>query len=128
LMDYGFHSPTMSWPVMHTLMMEPTESEPKEELDRFCDAMIAIAEEAHKIEAGEWSQEDNPLSNAPHTQGAVLADEWAHSYSREVAAYPTQSQKLNKYWPTVGRIDNAQGDRVLVCTCPAIEEYMEAAE
>lgn len=128
LMDYGFHSPTMSWPVMHTLMMEPTESEPKEELDRFCDAMIAIAQEAHKIESGEWTQEDNPLINAPHTQGAVLADEWAHSYSREVAAYPTQMQKLNKYWPTVGRIDNAQGDRVLVCTCPALEEYMEAAE
>jgi len=128
LMDYGFHSPTMSWPVMHTLMMEPTESEPKEELDRFCDAMIAIAAEAHKIESGEWPEDDNPLVNAPHTQGAVLADEWTHGYSREVAAYPTQSQKLNKYWPTVGRIDNAQGDRVLVCTCPAIEEYMEAAE
>lgn len=128
LMDYGFHSPTMSWPVMHTLMMEPTESEPKEELDRFCDAMIAIAAEAHKIEKGDWPEEDNPLVNAPHTQGAVLADEWTHGYSREVAAYPTQSQKLNKYWPTVGRIDNAQGDRVLVCTCPAIDEYMEAAE
>ncbi len=128
LMDYGFHSPTMSWPVMHTLMMEPTESEPKEELDRFCDAMIAIAAEAHKIESGEWPEEDNPLVNAPHTQGAVLADEWTHGYSREVAAYPTQSQKVNKYWPTVGRIDNAQGDRVLVCTCPAIEEYLEAAE
>jgi glycine dehydrogenase len=128
LMDYGFHSPTMSWPVMHTLMMEPTESEPKEELDRFCDAMIAIAAEAHKIESGEWPEEDNPLVNAPHTQGAVLADEWTHGYSREVAAYPTQSQKMNKYWPTVGRIDNAQGDRVLVCTCPAIEEYLEAAE
>lgn len=128
LMDYGFHSPTMSWPVMHTLMMEPTESEPKEELDRFCDAMIAIAEEAQKIADGEWSEDDNPLVNAPHTQGAVLSDDWAHSYSREVAAYPSEAQRLNKYWPTVGRIDNAQGDRVLVCTCPAIDEYMEAAE
>lgn len=128
LMDYGFHSPTMSWPVMHTLMMEPTESEPKEELDRFCDAMIAIAEEAQKIASGDWSEDDNPLVNAPHTQGAVMSDDWTHSYSREVAAYPSHTQRLNKYWPTVGRIDNAQGDRVLVCTCPAIDEYMEAAE
>ena len=128
LMDYGFHSPTMSWPVMHTLMMEPTESEPREELDRFCEAMISIAAEAHRIEAGEWPADDNPLVHAPHTADVVMADDWKHAYSREIAAYPAAGLRDDKYWPSVGRIDNAYGDRNLVCTCPAIEAYQEAAE
>ncbi|MDP4796765.1 MAG: glycine dehydrogenase (aminomethyl-transferring), partial [Rhodospirillales bacterium] len=128
LMDYGFHSPTMSWPVMHTLMMEPTESEPKEELDRFCDAMISIAGEISRIEAGEWSQEDNPLVHAPHTADVVMADQWTHAYAREVAAFPVSGLREDKYWPSVGRIDNAQGDRHLVCTCPTLDSYREAAE
>ena len=128
LMDYGFHSPTMSWPVMHTLMMEPTESEPKEELDRFVDAMISIAHEAGKIAAGEWQQDDNPLVNAPHTADVVMADTWDHAYPREVAAYPVKGLRADKYWPTVGRIDNAHGDRNLVCSCPSIDSYLEAAE
>ncbi len=128
LMDYGFHSPTMSWPVMHTLMMEPTESEPKEELDRFCNAMIGIASEAHKVEAGEWPADDNPLVHAPHTADVVMADDWNRAYPREVAAYPVAGLRHDKYWPSVGRIDNAHGDRNLVCTCPSIDEYQEAAE
>jgi len=128
LMDYGFHSPTMSWPVMHTLMMEPTESEPKEELDRFVDAMISIAHEADKIAAGEWPQDDNPMVNAPHTADVVMADTWDHAYPREVAAYPVKGLLADKYWPTVGRIDNAHGDRNLVCSCPSIDSYLEAAE
>lgn len=128
LMDYGFHSPTMSWPVMHTLMMEPTESEPKEELDRFCDAMIGIASEARKVEAGEWPADDNPLVHAPHTADVVMADKWDRAYPREVAAYPVTGLRHDKYWPTVGRIDNAHGDRNLVCTCPSIDAYQEAAE
>ena len=128
LMDYGFHGPTMSWPVMHTLMMEPTESEPKEELDRFCEAMIGIAEEAHKVEAGDWPADDNPLVHAPHTADVVMADDWNHAYSREVAAYPVPGLRKDKYWPAVGRIDNAHGDRNLVCTCPSIDAYQEAAE
>jgi glycine dehydrogenase len=128
LMDYGFHSPTMSWPVMHTLMMEPTESEPREELDRFCEAMVAIAAEAHKVEAGDWPADDNPLVHAPHTADVVMADDWQHAYSREVAAYPVAGLRRDKYWPSVGRIDNAHGDRNLVCTCPTIDAYKEAAE
>jgi len=128
LMDYGFHSPTMSWPVMHTLMMEPTESEPREELDRFCEAMVAIAAEAHKVEAGDWPADDNPLVHAPHTADVVMADDWQHAYSREVAAYPVAGLRRDKYWPSVGRIDNAHGDRNLVCTCPTVDSYKEAAE
>lgn len=128
LMDYGFHSPTMSWPVMHTLMMEPTESEPKEELDRFCAAMISIAEESDRVAAGEWPQDDNPLVHAPHTADVVMADTWAHAYPREVAAYPLAGNPAGKYWPSVGRIDNAYGDRNLVCTCPDIDSYRDAAE
>lgn len=128
LMDYGFHSPTMSWPVMHTLMMEPTESEPKEELDRFCDAMISIAAEAKQVENGTWPTEDNPLVNAPHTADVVMADTWEHAYSRETAAFPVSGLKADKYWPSVGRIDNAHGDRNLVCSCPSIDEYQDAAE
>jgi len=128
LMDYGFHAPTMSWPVMGTLMVEPTESEPKQELDRFCDAMIAIREEAKKVASGEWPEDDNPLRNAPHTAAMVAADDWSHPYSREVAAFPAGVLRNDKYWPPVGRIDNVHGDRNLVCSCPPLEAYQEAAE
>jgi glycine dehydrogenase len=117
LMDYGFHSPTMSFPVAGTLMVEPTESEPRAELDRFCDAMIAIREEIRAIEEGRSDREDNPLRNAPHTAQSVIADQWTHAYSREQAAYPAAWTREHKYWPPVGRIDNARGDRQLVCVC-----------
>ena len=123
LMDYGFHAPTMSWPVAGTLMVEPTESESKEELDRFCDAMIAVREEIKAIEAGELDAEDNPLRNAPHTVEVVTADEWSHPYPRSVAAYPLSWIRERKFWPSVGRVDNAFGDRNLVCTCPPMEDY-----
>ncbi len=116
LMDYGFHSPTMSFPVAGTLMIEPTESESKVELDRFCDAMIAIREEIRAIEEGRLDREDNPLRHAPHTAAAVSSDQWQHAYPRQQAAYPTPWQVEHKYWPPVGRIDNARGDRQLICT------------
>ncbi len=125
LMDYGFHAPTMSWPVAGTLMVEPTESESREELDRFCEAMISIREEVTKVESGEWSKDDNPLHNAPHTAATVMADEWSHGYSREVAAYPAAWTRTHKYWPTVSRVDDVHGDRNLVCTCPPLEAYAE---
>ena len=128
MIDYGFHAPTMSWPVAGTLMVEPTESEPREELDRIADAMIAIAEEAGRVGKGEWPADDNPLTNAPHTAAVVAADAWNHPYSRERAAYPVASLKLSKYWSPVGRVDNVHGDRHLVCSCPPLEDYMEAAE
>ena len=128
LIDFGFHAPTMSWPVAGTLMIEPTESETKEELDRFCDAMIAIKAEAARVAAGDWPEDDNPLHNAPHTAAVVTADEWPHPYSRAEAAYPVDSLKAVKYWSPVGRIDNVHGDRHLVCTCPPLEDYQEAAE
>ncbi len=122
LMDYGFHAPTMSWPVAGTLMVEPTESEPKAELDRFCEAMIAIAGEAAKVASGEWPQHDNPLANAPHTAAEALADQWTHPYSRLVAAFPAGgADSGTKYWPPVSRIDNVAGDRNLVCACPPVE-------
>ncbi|MBP0030880.1 aminomethyl-transferring glycine dehydrogenase [Roseofilum sp. Guam] len=123
LMDYGFHAPTMSWPVAGTIMVEPTESESKEELDRFCDAMIAIREEIAAIEQGEMSAEDNLLKNAPHTAEMLLADEWTHPYSRQQAAYPAPWTKEFKYWPPVRRIDNAFGDRNFVCSCAPMEAY-----
>ena len=123
LMDYGFHAPTMSFPVPGTLMVEPTESESLAELDRFCDAMIAIREEIRAIEEGRSDREDNPLRNAPHTAAAVVADAWAHPYSRESAAYPVPGLRENKYWPPVGRVDNVYGDRNLVCVCPPTSEY-----
>jgi glycine dehydrogenase len=123
LMDYGFHSPTMSWPVAQTLMMEPTESEPLEEIDRFCEAMILIAAEADKIASGEWPNNDNPLINAPHTAECLMADTWTHSYTRKQAAFPSGERISTKYWPSVGRIDNAAGDRSLVCSCPPMESY-----
>ncbi len=125
LMDYGFHAPTMSFPVPGTLMIEPTESESKAELDRFCDAMIAIREEIRAIEDGEADAEDNLLHNAPHTADMVTATEWAHPYTREEAAFPASWVKESKFWPAVGRIDNAWGDRHLVCSCPPLESYQD---
>jgi glycine dehydrogenase len=125
LMDYGFHAPTMSFPVSGTLMIEPTESENLDELDRFCDAMIAIREEINKVEAGEWPLEDNPLVNAPHTQVDISSESWTHSYSREIACFPSTATKEAKYWPTVNRVDNVYGDRNLVCSCPSIDNYKD---
>lgn len=125
LIDFGFHAPTMSFPVAGTLMIEPTESESKEELDRFCDAMIRIRNEIRAVETGALDAEDNPLKNAPHT-AAELVGEWAHPYSREQAVYPTASLVESKYWPPVGRVDNVYGDRNLVCACPSIEAYQDA--
>jgi glycine dehydrogenase len=123
LMDYGFHAPTMSFPVVGTLMIEPTESESKAELDRFCDAMVAIREEARAVERGEIDAKDNPLKNAPHTMAMVIASEWKHPYSREVAAFPAPWTRERKFWPHVARIDNAYGDKHLVCSCPPIDSY-----
>ncbi|WP_133860046.1 MULTISPECIES: aminomethyl-transferring glycine dehydrogenase [Pseudomonas] len=125
LIDFGFHAPTMSFPVAGTLMIEPTESESKQELDRFCDAMIAIREEIRALEAGTLDPQDNPLKNAPHT-ARELAGEWTHPYSREQAVFPLPSLVDGKYWPPVARIDNVYGDRNLVCSCPPIEAYGEA--
>ncbi len=122
LMDYGFHAPTMSFPVPGTLMVEPTESESKAELDRFCEAMIAIREEIRAVEEGRLDREDNPLKHAPHTAAVVLADEWTHAYPRELAAYPLKSLRENKYWPPVGRADNVYGDRNLFCSCLPVGE------
>ncbi|MEQ9095888.1 MAG: aminomethyl-transferring glycine dehydrogenase [Phycisphaerales bacterium] len=124
LMDYGFHAPTMAWPVPGTLMIEPTESEAKGELDRFCDALIAIRQEIRDIEEGKADREDNLLRNAPHTQAALMADQWTHPYTREQAGFPVQWLHDAKFWPAVGRIDNAYGDRHLVCTCPSVEEVV----
>jgi len=123
LMDFGFHAPTMSWPVPGTLMIEPTESEPRAELDRFCDALIAIREEIRAIEQGRGDREDNPLRHAPHTAAVVCSDAWPHSYSREQAAFPLPWVRENKFWPAVGRIDNVYGDRNLVCACPPMEAF-----
>jgi glycine dehydrogenase len=124
LIDYGFHAPTMSWPIAGTLMVEPTESESKREIDRFCDAMIAIANEAAKVASGEWPKDDNPLVNAPHPAGDVLADDWSHPYSRSEAGLPAgESEDNPKYWPPVSRIDNVAGDRNLVCSCPPMQAY-----
>jgi glycine dehydrogenase len=125
LMDYGFHAPTISWPVAGTIMIEPTESESLEELDRFCEAMIAIREEIRLIEDGKISKTDNPLKNAPHTAESVICGEWEHPYAREVAAYPAPWLKQYKFWATVGRIDNAFGDRNLVCSCEGMDAYKE---
>ncbi|HEY9033076.1 MAG TPA: aminomethyl-transferring glycine dehydrogenase, partial [Pseudomonadales bacterium] len=126
LMDFGFHSPTMSFPVPGTLMIEPTESESLYELDRFCDSLIAIHQEIIQVQSGHWPLDDNPLVNAPHTSGHVTASEWPHSYSREQAAFPLAGLRDNKYWPPVGRIDNVYGDRNLFCACPAIDSYSDA--
>jgi len=126
LIDYGFHAPTLSFPVAGTLMVEPTESESLAELDRFCEAMIAIRAEIARIERGEWPREDNPLRNAPHTAAAIAASDWQRPYSREQAAWPLPALRQHKYWPPVGRVDNAHGDRHLICTCPPVAEYASA--
>ncbi|RZF60226.1 aminomethyl-transferring glycine dehydrogenase [Sphingobacterium corticibacterium] len=126
LMDYGFHAPTVSFPVAGTLMVEPTESESKAELDRFCEALIAIRSEIAAIETGEIDQKENVLKHAPHTAEIVSADEWNRPYSRQTAAYPLPYVKLNKFWPSVGRVNDSQGDRTLICSCPPMEEYAEA--
>ncbi len=128
LMDYGFHAPTMSWPVPGTIMIEPTESESKEELDRFVDALIQIRKEIADIENGGLDIMNNPLKNAPHTQTEVMSSNWNHSYSREVAAFPLSYLESNKFWPSVKRVDNAYGDRNLMCTCPSVSEYEESPE
>lgn len=125
LMDYGFHAPTMSFPVPGTLMVEPTESESRYEIDRFCDAMIAIREEIACVERGDWPLDNNPLVNAPHTQADLLDDTWERPYSRELAAFPSEAVKAAKYWPAVNRVDNVFGDRQLICSCPSIDEYRD---
>ncbi|MDH4062547.1 MAG: glycine dehydrogenase, partial [Aquincola sp.] len=122
LIDYGFHAPTLSFPVAGTLMVEPTESEPLVELDRFCDAMIAIREEIRQVEQGRWPREDNPLKNAPHTAAAIASTQWPHPYTRERAAYPVASLKRQKYWSPVARVDNVHGDRNLFCSCIPVSE------
>jgi glycine dehydrogenase len=123
LMDYGYHAPTVSWPVAGTVMVEPTESESKAELDRFCAAMIGIRQEIAAIEAGESDRDDNPLKHAPHTAQSLICGDWDRSYSREVGAYPAEWTKTDKFWPVVGRIDSAFGDRNLVCSCVGMEAY-----
>ena len=124
LADYGFHAPTLAFPVANTLMIEPTESESLEELDRFCEAMIAIRAEADRVGAGEWPRDDNPLVNAPHTAEDVATGNWGHPYERELAVYPVDRLRTDKYWPPVGRIDQVGGDRNLVCSCPPLAAYM----
>lgn len=126
LMDYGFHAPTMSFPVPGTIMIEPTESEDKAELDRFCDAMLSIREEIRAIEEGQADKKDNPLKNAPHTQFEVMGNDWSHAYSRETAAYPLAYVRHNKFWPSVSRVNNTFGDRHLVCTCEPTSAYAES--
>jgi len=128
LMDYGFHAPTVSWPTPNTMMIEPTESESREELDRYCEALLAIREEIRAIEEGRADREDNPLKNAPHTAKDVTRDDWARPYSREQAAFPLPWVAERKFWPAVGRIDNVYGDRHFVCTCPPLEALAEASK
>jgi glycine dehydrogenase len=123
LIDYGFHAPTMSFPVAGTLMIEPTESEDLAELDRFVDAMVAIRDEVRRVGEGEWPADDNPLARAPHTVDDVVADEWTRAYSRELAAFPVARLRSDKYFPPVGRIDGAYGDRNVFCTCPPVDDY-----
>jgi glycine dehydrogenase len=123
LIDYGFHAPTLSFPVAGTLMIEPTESESLAELDRFCDAMIAIRDEIERVGSGAWPADDNPLRNAPHTAIEVSADDWQHAYPRSLAAFPVVSLRHGKYWPPVSRIDGAYGDRNVVCSCPPPSAY-----
>lgn len=123
LIDFGFHAPTMSWPVAGTLMIEPTESEPKEELDRFIEAMKAIHAEAKAVEQGVYPADDNPLRNSPHTLAMVTQENWDHPYSREQAAFPSTHTRAYKFWPVVARIDQAYGDRNLICSCLPLAEY-----
>jgi len=128
LMDYGFHAPTVSFPVAGTLMIEPTESEPKDEMDRFCDALLSIREEIREVENGVFSKDNNVLKHAPHTAEVVISDSWDRPYSREKAAFPMEYVRRAKFWPSVSRIDSAYGDRNLVCTCDPIEAYMSQEE
>ncbi len=121
--DFGFHAPTMSWPVPGTIMIEPTESESLSEIDRFCETLIKIKEEIDKVKSGEFDKNDNPLKNAPHTHVELTANEWKHKYDRETAAYPSATLKSYKYWPPVARVDNVYGDKNLFCSCPSIDEY-----
>jgi glycine dehydrogenase len=125
LIDYGFHAPTMSFPVPGTIMIEPTESEDKAELDRFCDAMLSIREEIRAIEDGKSERKGNMLKNAPHTQFTVVSNNWDKNYSREEAAYPLEFVRDNKFWPSVSRVNNTHGDRNLICTCEPVSAYME---
>jgi glycine dehydrogenase len=125
LMDYGYHAPTVSFPVAGTLMVEPTESESKSELDRFCDVLLSIREEISEIELGKADPKDNVLKNAPHTIVSIISGEWNHSYSREKAGFPSNWTKNQKFWPSVGRVNNAYGDRNLVCSCNPIGDYIE---
>jgi glycine dehydrogenase len=127
LMDYGFHAPTVSFPVPGTLMVEPTESEPLDELDRFCDAMIAIRQEIRDVVEGRADAKDNVLKHAPHTMAVASSDSWTHPYTRQQAVFPLPFVRQNKFWPAVGRIDNPYGDRHLVCSCPPMEAYGEPA-
>ncbi|HLF19210.1 MAG TPA: glycine dehydrogenase (aminomethyl-transferring), partial [Bacteroidota bacterium] len=127
LMDYGFHAPTVSFPVAGTLMIEPTESESKAELDRFADALISIRKEIQEIVEAKEDRRDNVLKNAPHTMREVVNENWNHAYTRYKAVYPLTYLRNNKFWPTVGRIDNAYGDRNIMCACPPIESYEEEA-
>lgn len=124
LIDYGFHAPTMSFPVPGTIMIEPTESEDKAELDRFCDALISIYEEIKAIEVGSSDKTDNPLKNAPHTQAVLCSDEWTHAYTRQQAAFPLYYVTQNKFWPSVARVNNTHGDRNLICTCEPVSAYV----
>ena len=123
LMDFGFHAPTISWPVPGTMMIEPTESESKAELDRYCEALLTIRKEIAEIEEGHIPKDDNPLKNAPHTIETIASSDWQHPYSREQAAFPLPWLRHRKFWPTVSRIDNAYGDRNLVCTCPPMTSF-----
>ena len=127
LIDFGFHAPTMSWPVAGTMMIEPTESESLPELDRFCDTLIKIKQEIDKIKSGEFDKIDNPIKNAPHTDTELASDNWEHKYSRQEAAYPAKFLKTNKFWPPVARVDNVYGDKNIFCTCPSMDEFKEDA-
>jgi glycine dehydrogenase len=124
LIDNGFHAPTMSWPVAGTLMIEPTESESKAEIDRFITAMLAIRTEIAAVEAGEITAEDSPLRHAPHTIADMVGD-WTRSYSRSAGCFPPAAPRVDKYWPSVGRVDNVHGDRNLICTCPPLADYLD---
>ena len=127
LIDFGYHAPTMSWPVAGTMMIEPTESESLSELDRFCDTLISIKKEIDKIKSGEFDKLDNPIKNSQHTDIELTADNWEHKYSREEAAYPDKFLKQNKFWPPVARVDNVYGDKNIFCTCPSMDEFKEDA-
>jgi len=127
LIDFGFHAPTMSWPVPGTMMIEPTESESLSEINRFCEALVTIKEEIDKVKNGQYDKNDNPLKNSPHTHVELISNEWKHKYDRETAAYPSVILKSHKYWPPVARVDNVYGDKNFVCSCPSMDDYKETA-